>query len=72
MVSEKLNRIMKEKHITKSNLADHLGMLPQSLSNKFLRDSFSVSDLVTILDFLGCQLVIESKPDTKIVFSPDD
>lgn len=72
MVAEKLNYIMREKHITKLALAKHLGMLPQSLSNKFLRDSFSTQDLVTILDFLDCQLVIESKPDIKIVLSADE
>lgn len=69
MVTERIKRIMKEKHITNQELAAHLKMSSQSLANKFSRDSFSVEDLVTILDFLNCQLVIESKPDTKIILS---
>ncbi len=69
MVTERIKRIMKDRHITNQELAAYLNMSSQSLANKFSRDSFSVEDLVTILDFLNCQLVIESKPDTKIIFS---
>ena len=67
MVADKLNLILSHKHVSKVKLAKYLGMSPQSLSNKFFRDSFSVQDLVTILDFLDCKLVIESDPDTRIV-----
>lgn len=69
MVTERIKRIMKDQHITNQELAAYLNMSSQSLANKFSRDSFSVADLITILDFLNCQLVIESKPDTKIILS---
>lgn len=72
MIANKIKSIMKEKHITNIQLANHLGMSPQSLSNKFYRDSFSVQDLISILDFLNCQLVIEKKPDNRIILSVND
>lgn len=72
MVSDKIKQVMKEKGIKVNQLADYMGVKPQSVTNKFARDSWSVQDLISILDFLGCQLVIEYKPDTKIVFSMSD
>lgn len=72
MISNKIKAIMKEKYITNIQLANHLGISPQSLSNKFYRESFSVQDLIIILNYLDCELVISSKPDIKVVFSLDD
>lgn len=72
MIANKIKSIMKDKHITNIQLAKHLGMSPQSLSNKFYRDSFSTQDLIIILDYLDCELVILSKPDTRIVLSLSD
>lgn len=72
MISDKIKTIMKDKHITNIQLAEHLGMSPQSLSNKFYRDSFSVQDLITILDFMDCKLIIEPKPHHTIAFSLSD
>jgi ATPase subunit of ABC transporter with duplicated ATPase domains len=62
----------KNKGVTNIQLANHLNMSPQSLSNKFYRDSFSVQDLIEILDFLECKLVIVPKPNIEIVLSLDD
>lgn len=72
MIANKIKSIMKDKRITNIQLAGYLGISPQSLSNKFYRDSFSVQDLIVILDYLDCELVILSKPDTKLVLSLDD
>lgn len=72
MIANKIKSIMKDKHITNVQLAKHLGMSPQSLSNKFYRDSFSTQDLIVILDYLDCELVILSKPDTRVVLSLSD
>lgn len=72
MIASKIKSIMKDKHITNVRLAKYLGMSPQSLSNKFYRDSFSSQDLITILDYLDCELVILSKPDIRVVLSLDD
>ena len=47
-------------------------MLPQSLANKFSRGSISADELIQILDFLECQLIIEPKPDVSIKLTTDD
>lgn len=72
MISDKIKSIMKSKHVTRTQLAAHLGITVQSLSNKFHHERFSSKDLIVILDYLDCELVIMSKPDTRIVFSLDD
>ena len=72
MITDKIKLIMKNKGVTNIQLANHLNMSQQSLSNKFYRDSFSVQDLIEILDFLECKLVIVPKPNIEIVLSLDD
>lgn len=72
MVSKKIKQIMKYKKVTTVQLAEHLDMLPQSLSNKFSRDSMSLKEAIDILDFLGCKLVVELEPDMIIKFNIDD
>lgn len=72
MVSDKIKQIMKMKKVTNVQLANHLGMLPQSLANKFSRGSISADELIQILDFLECQLIIEPKPDVLIKLTTDD
>ena len=72
MVSKKIKQIMKYKKVTTVELAEHLGMLPQSLSNKFSRDSISLKEAIDILEFLGCKLVVELEPDSVIKFSESD
>ncbi len=72
MISNKIKQIMKENHIKAVDVARHLEITPQSLNRKFAKDIWSTQDLISVLDFLGCQLVIEYKPDTKLVFSMDD
>lgn len=72
MVSKKIKQIMKYKKVTTVQLAEHLDMLPQSLSNKFSRDSISLKEAIDILDFLGCKLVVELEPDMIIKFNIED
>ena len=72
MVSKKIKQIMKYKKITTVQLAEHLGMLPQSLSNKFSRDSISLKEAIDILEFLGCKLTVELEPDLIVKFNMDD
>lgn len=72
MVSKKIKQIMKLKHVTSVQLAEHMGIVPQSLSNKFSRDSWSVQEVISVLDFLGCKLVVELEPDHVVKFSIDD
>ena len=72
MVSKKIKQIMKYKKITTVELAEHLGMLPQSLSNKFSRDSISLKEAIDIMEFLGCKLIVELDPDLIVKFSQSD
>lgn len=72
MVSDKIKQIMKEKGVKVNQLAEYMGVKPQSVTNKFSRDSWSAQDLISALDFLGCQLTVEYKPDTKITFTMSD
>lgn len=72
MVSKKIKQIMKYKKVTTVQLAEHLDMLPQSLSNKFSRDSISLKEAIDILDFLGCKLVVELEPDMIVKFNIED
>lgn len=72
MVSDKIKQIMKEKGVKVNQLAEYMGVKPQSVTNKFSRDSWSAQDLISVLDFLGCQLAVEYKPDTKITFTMSD
>ena len=46
--------------------------LPSQLGNKFSRGSISADELIQILDFLECQLIIEPKPDISIKLTTDD
>lgn len=72
MVSKKIKRIMKIKKVTNIQLASHLGILPQSLANKFSRDSISASELIDMLEFMGCKLTVELEPDMNIKFTRED
>lgn len=72
MISDKIKQIMKEKNIKAVELAEYLGMRPQNLNTKFKRDSWSVQDLISVLDFMGCNLTIEYKTDTKLTFTMED
>lgn len=72
MVSDKIKQIMKENHVKAVDVARYLEITPQSLNRKFAKDIWSAHELVSVLDFLECQLVVEYKPDTKVVFTMDD
>ena len=72
MVSKKIKKIMKYKKITTAEVAKHLGILPQSLSNKFSRDSLSLKEAIDIIEFLGCKLIVELDPDSVIKFNQSE
>ena len=72
MVSQKVKQIMRLKKSTNVQVAEHLGTSPQALANKFSRGTLSANELITILDFLGCQIVVEAIPDVIVKFNIDD
>lgn len=72
MLTDKIRFLMREKSVSNNQMAEHLGISSQSLSNKFNRGSYSVEDLIKILDLLECQLVIRDMPKMSIELTKDD
>lgn len=50
-------------------LAEYLGIFPQSLQNKFNRGSFSADDLIKIAEFVGAELVLIYEGDRIVLDS---
>lgn len=63
--TETIEEIIKEKSISKVELAEKLNITKQNLGNKFKRDNFSALELVEIADELDMELVLIPK-GTKI------
>lgn len=55
-----------------ADLAECLNKSVQSIRNKFSNDAFSISDLIKICDYLGCELQIKTGDGQLIAFSMDD
>lgn len=72
MVSQKIKQIMKMKKVTNVQVAEHLRTSPQALANKFSRESLSAEELISILDFLKCQIAVEAFPDIIVKFNSND
>ncbi|WP_455544054.1 helix-turn-helix domain-containing protein [Intestinibacter sp.] len=61
-----IKQIMIERNISVKDLAEKLDIKPQSMSNKFHRDSFSFNEVVKILDILDCDITIVTRDTEKI------
>ena len=70
-VSDKIKAFLTLKGKNAADLAKHLGISKQALSNKYYRDSFSAEDLIKIADFLKIDLafIIDNQ---KIILNIDD
>ena len=53
------------KEILVLDLAEKLDIKPQSMSNKFHRDSFSFNEVVKIADILDCDIKIVTRDTGK-------
>ena len=71
-VTEKVKALLSIKGKKNIELAEHLGMSPQSLQNKLNRSSFYAEDLIKIADFTGTTLAFEVNDNQKIVFENTD
>lgn len=69
MVSDVIKEIMKSKGLNNIQMAEMLGIKPQSFSNKLFRDSYTVDELIKILDILDCKLIIQPKPELSYTLS---
>ena len=50
---------------TVNDLADAIGIIPQSMSNKLYRDNFGADELVKIAKILDCKIVAETNDSKK-------
>lgn len=69
MVSDIIKAIMKSKALNNIQMAEMLGIKTQSFSNKLFRDSYTVEELIKILDILDCKLIIQPNPEVSYTLS---
>lgn len=69
MVSGIIKNIMKSKGLNNIQMAELLGIKPQSFTNKLFRDSYTVEELIKILDVLDCKLIIQPNPEVSYTLS---
>lgn len=69
MVSDVIKMIMKSKGLNNIQMAEMLGIKTQSFSNKLFRDSYTVEELIKILDILDCKLIIQPNPEVSYTLS---
>lgn len=67
-----IETILDEKHITKTELAEKIGITKQNMSNKIKRDNFSALELVEIADALGVQLILKDGENEYRIDYPED
>ena len=66
-VKKVIKQIMTERNIDYIELAEKLGMQPQSLRTKIYRGNYSLIDFIEIMNILDCDLQIITR-DTKKIF----
>ena len=71
-ISSKIKALLNLQRKDRAELAKHLNISKQALSNKFYRDSFSAVDLINIADFLKCELSFIVNDSQKIVLDKSD
>lgn len=69
MVSDVIKMIMKSKGLNNIQMAEMLGIKTQSFSNKLFRDSYTVEELIKILDILDCKLIVQPNPEVSYTLS---
>ena len=71
-VTEKIRALLSVRGNKNVELAEYLGISPQSLQNKLNRGSFSAEDLIKIADFAGVALAFEVNATQKIMLESSD
>lgn len=59
-VNDVLKAVMKDHGISQSDIARLFKVSPQAIHNRFSRGSWDVDEIVKILEYADCRLVIES------------
>jgi len=60
-----IKQLLLERGLTSKDLADKLGILPQSMSNKLYRDNFSFEEVIEIADYLNCDVKVITRDSKK-------
>ena len=60
-----LKQVMTERNIDYIELAEKLGIQPQSLRTKIYRGNYSLKDFIEIMDILECDIVVRTKDSKK-------
>lgn len=71
-IANKVKGLLSSNGKDHAGLANALGISNQALSNKFYRDSFSAEDLITVADYVGCELAFLSAGGSKTVLDKTD
>lgn len=61
MGSKVIKQLMIEKDVSIKQLAEMLGIKPQSVSNKLYRDNYTLEEFINITNLLGADVVIVSR-----------
>lgn len=62
-----IKQLLLERKMSIKELAEKMNIIPQSMSNKIYRDTFSYEEIVKIADILNCDVKIITR-DTKKEF----
>ena len=62
-----IKQLLLERNMSVKDLAEKMSIIPQSMSNKIYRDTFSYDEVVKIADILDCDVNIITR-DTKKEF----
>lgn len=71
-VANKLRAVLNLTDSKPADLSECLNKSVQSVRNKFSQDAFSISDVLKICDYLGCELQIKTGDGQTIALTIDD
>ena len=60
-----IKQLLIERGMSVKDLAEKMEILPQSMSNKLFRNTFTAEELLKISQILDCELIIETKNTNK-------
>lgn len=60
-----IKQLLIERGMSVKDLAEKMEILPQSMSNKLFRNTFTAEELLKISKILDCDLIIETKTSQK-------
>lgn len=71
-VSKKIRALMVMQNKNNTDLAKHLNIAYSTINGKLHRESFTISEIIKIADFLDCELTFITKDGQKMPLTLDD